>query len=231
MQRQIKLCVNVMTENSEIRGPNRYTYELIRHLDTSLFNVTLIAGIWQREVYRELENRVRVLYFDINRGKLYRALFFIFAMPCILRKHSIDVFHLPATNPLPLLSIGTKIVSTIHDTAEFIVPVRFGRLQSLYRICVELIQAHCSDGLITVSHSSKADLVKYLRVKPERIEVIHNGATALDANAMVEGLGLHIHTNYLYCMSVCWRMERMLIDWSLHLEACRLILETRLTCT
>lgn len=187
MQRRIRLCVNGMTNNGEIRGPVRYIYELVRRLDTKYFDIILVAGVWQKEIYRELESSIRVLYFSVNQGQWSRAVFFAVAMPRILRENAIDVYHLPDTNPLPLGFSGAKVVSTIHDTAEFVVPYRFGRLRSLYRIAVQRIQALRSDRLITVSHSSKADLVKYLGIKAERIEVIHNGATALVAADIANG--------------------------------------------
>jgi glycosyltransferase involved in cell wall biosynthesis len=186
MQRRIRLCVNGMADNNEIRGPVRYIYELVRRIDTNYFDIILIAGIWQKEIYRELESSIRVLYFNVKRGKWSRAAFFAFAMPRILKENAIDVYHIPDTKPLPFYS-RAKIVSTIHDAAEFVVPYRFGRFQSLYRIIVEHILARRSDALITVSHSSKADLVKYLGIKAERVEVIHIGATAFVAADTAKG--------------------------------------------
>jgi glycosyltransferase involved in cell wall biosynthesis len=187
MQRRIRLCVNGMADNSQIRGPVRYIYELVRRIDRRCFDVTLIAGIWQKEVYCELESNIRILYFDVNRGKWARALFFVFGIPRILKEQSIDVYHVPDTKPLPLFFSGVKVVSTIHDAAEFVVPFRFGRLQSLYRSVVERIQARRSNGLITVSYSSRADLVKYLGLRAERIEVIHIGATPLETDDVATG--------------------------------------------
>lgn len=168
-----------MTDNSEIRGPVRCIYEIVDRLDISRFDVILIAGAWQKDIYRELEARIRILYFDVKRGKWNRAAFFFFSVPSILKEYAIDVYHVPDTKPLPIFARRTKIVSTIHDTAEYVVPLRFGRFSSIYRKIVERMQCIRSDRIITVSHSSKSDLVKYLGVPPSRIEVIHNGTTAL----------------------------------------------------
>lgn len=187
MEPRIRVCVNGMADNNEIRGPVRYIYELVRHLDAELFNVTLIAGIWQKEIYRELEDNIRVLYFNVNRGKWSRARFFAFTVPQILKKHEIEVYHIPDTKPVPAFVSRAKIVSTIHDAAEFVVPFRFGRLQSFYRRIVERIQAQRSNGLITDSNSSKTDLVRYLGVQAERIEVIHIGATPLETARTATG--------------------------------------------
>jgi glycosyltransferase involved in cell wall biosynthesis len=168
-----------MTENDQIRGPVRYIYELVSHLDTEIFEVFLIAGIWQKGIYGPLESIVHVLYFDINQSKISRALFFIFRMPWILRSHKIGVYHIPDTNPLPLFRSKTKVVSTIHDVAEYVVPYRFAWFQSTYRRVISKIQGHYSDFLITVSETSKSDLTKYLKLDPNSIEVVYQGVTSL----------------------------------------------------
>lgn len=165
-----------MTENGEIRGPVRYIYELVNHLDSALFEIVLIAGVWQKDVYAPLSSRARVLYFDINRSRIWRALFFVFAVPLILKRHRIDVYHVPDTNPLPAFRFGAKIVSTIHDMAEYAVPYRFGKCQAMCRRFISRIQARRSHYVITVSRASRDDLVKYLHIPEGKIDVIHQGA-------------------------------------------------------
>lgn len=203
MGNRINLCVNGMTENNQIRGPVRYIYELVSHLDTAVFDVFLIAGIWQKEVYGPLESSVHVLYFDINQNKISRALFFAFGMPWILRRHNVDVYHIPDTNPLPLFRAKTKVVSTIHDAAEFVVPYRFTWFQAIYRRVISKIQGHYSDFLITVSETSKSDLAKHLKLNPDAIKVVYQGVTSLTPRTLTDKKrGRDVYERYVLYVGV-----------------------------
>lgn len=179
MNKKIRVCINGITENSEIRGPVRYIYELAAHLDTDSFEIFLIAGEWQREVYHALEDRITVRYFDIGRSKMSRAVFFSLSMPKLLHSMRIEVYHIPDTNPLPIAHSGVRIVSTIHDSAEFVVPFRFSRYQALYRRFISKRQGRGSDAVLTVSESSRQDLIKYLGIAPHLVTVTHLGVTLL----------------------------------------------------
>jgi len=176
MDKRLTLCVNGMTENDQIRGPVRYIYELLANLESAKFRIILIAGAWQKTIYKPLESQITVLYFDIGRSKIRRGLFFAFSVPWIIRQYRVDVYHIPDTNPLPIFRFGAAVVSTIHDVAEYVVPYRFGRFQAFCRRIISRLQAHGSDLVITVSKSSKADLRKYLNLSLTRIEVVYPGA-------------------------------------------------------
>lgn len=204
MSHKLKICINGITENSEIRGPVRYIYELAAHMDTSRFDIVLLAGKWQRSVYGSLEERIDVHYVDVRRSKARRALFFFWSMPKLLRRMRIDVYHIPDTNPLPLSRGGARIVSTIHDSAEYVVPFRFSKFQALYRRVISKIQAHGSDAVITVSESSRRDLVKYLKIAPEVVTVTPLGVTPLadGIRALPMADSVTIHSQYILYVGV-----------------------------
>ena len=175
----MRVCINGIAENKGIRGPIRYIYELVDHINEGEFTIFLLAGEWQRDIYRELENKVNVIYVDIKTGKVARALYLMFFVQKLLKKLEIDVYHLPDTNPLPVIRKNIHIVSTIHDCAEYVVPNRFSFIQSLYRRLISRYQAKHSDLIITVSNSSKNDIVKYHGVAEEKVKVIYNGVSIL----------------------------------------------------
>jgi glycosyltransferase involved in cell wall biosynthesis len=176
---KMKLVINGITENNEVRGPVRYIFELAASLNTDEFDVTLLAGEWQRSVYAKLEERLHVHYVDIRRDKVSRALFCCFGVPKLLRQFGAEVHHIPDTNPMPIGRYPARIVSTIHDSAEFVVPHRFSRMQAAYRRLISRWQAHASDKIITVSESSRQQLVKYLGVNPAKITVTPLGVRPL----------------------------------------------------
>lgn len=176
---KLRICVNGMTENNQIRGPVRYIYEIVANMSVDKFDIFLIAGEWQKDIYGPLENKVKVLYYDINRSKVSRALFFMFYMPWFLNSSEIDLYHIPDTNPLPIVKGKVKIVSTVHDCAEYVVPHRFSYIQSFYRRVISRLQVKFSDIVITVSQSSKDDILKYHNVLKDEVVVIYNGVTKI----------------------------------------------------
>lgn len=176
-ENRARICINGMTENEQIRGPVRYIFELVNNLPQQKYEIYFIAGEWQKDVYRGIENKAKVKYFSLNKSKISRALFFMFYMPYFLLVNRISVYHIPDTNPLPIFSFSTKLISTIHDSAEYVIPFRFSKYQAFARRIISRLQAKYSDLIITVSESSKKDIVKYLRVPQEKIEVVYNGVT------------------------------------------------------
>ena len=190
---KMRICVNGMTENNQIRGPVRYIYEIVANMPVDKFDIFLIAGKWQKDIYGPLEKKVKVVYFDINRSKVSRALFFMFYMPWFLKLSKIDLYHIPDTNPIPIVKGRVQIVSTVHDCAEYVVPHRFSYIQSFYRRVISRLQVKFSDIVITVSHSSKDDILKYHNLLQNKVVVIYNGVTKIiDDKIELEGAATYI---------------------------------------
>ena len=66
-------------------------------------------------------------------------------------------------------------VVTIHDLIEYNVPGKFSRIRMFYRkrICDPLMACR-SDYILTVSESSRNDIINYLHVKLEKVAVTPN---------------------------------------------------------
>lgn len=177
----------------EISGIGTYTLELIRHLaqadaenDYTLF-------------FSDPEARDRTLA-DLAPARDGRftsitlpfGLFSIanqLRMPAMLRSLGIDVFH--STNymiPLPAFPRdrpgGIKCIVTLHDLIPLVFPEyvprsRKKRLFPVYRMLM-LEVARRSDAIITVSRSSREDILKHLRIPDahaDRVIVIPEGVS------------------------------------------------------
>jgi glycosyltransferase involved in cell wall biosynthesis len=82
------------------------------------------------------------------------------------------------TGSTPLLLTGARRVATIHDVIPYIYPETSTTLDRLiYRVWLPLAVRRLN-AIITDSQQSKRDIVKYLRVKPEKITVISIAAAA-----------------------------------------------------
>lgn len=68
-------------------------------------------------------------------------------------------------------------ITTIHDLSFFVNKHWFSFLYRLYyKIMTPLLVKHCT-AIITVSEFSKKEIIKYLKVKPEKITVIYNAVS------------------------------------------------------
>jgi glycosyltransferase involved in cell wall biosynthesis len=91
-------------------------------------------------------------------------------------RERIDLLHCPYwTNPL--WSPWPTIV-TIHDVIQFVLPEYAWRKISRVYFSIVSRSARRADAIITVSECSKRDIVKLLRLPPERIHVISNAVDA-----------------------------------------------------
>ncbi len=107
-------------------------------------------------------------------GKLAPGIWRVAGVAGQARSDQIAIFHgLSNELPIRLNSAGVKSVVTIHD-------VIFERFPELYRSHDRLIYrfktrhaCRAASAIVAVSQQSKADLVEFFRVEPERVRVIY----------------------------------------------------------
>jgi glycosyltransferase involved in cell wall biosynthesis len=98
-----------------------------------------------------------------------------FWLPRILERHRVGVLHGPATL-IPLRRADYATVVTIHDLVAFLFPDTIPRKYGMYMRWLLRHVVRRADRIISVSHNTKNDLVKILRVNPDKITVIHEAA-------------------------------------------------------
>lgn len=93
-----------------------------------------------------------------------------------LKKDKPDVLWMPMHNMPILRRRGMKTVVTIHDLAFKYFPKTFTKKDLCKINLLTKIAVSYADKIITVSESSKKDILKfYPSVKPEKIKVIYHG--------------------------------------------------------
>ncbi|MCG8431391.1 MAG: glycosyltransferase family 4 protein [Candidatus Omnitrophica bacterium] len=92
------------------------------------------------------------------------------ALPAMLARNRIAVYHAPAGYTLPRFTRAKRIF-TIHDLRSLKISDRTypQDIRSLRR------SAHVADVCITISEVSKKDIVEHLEVGPEKVRVVYNG--------------------------------------------------------
>jgi len=94
-------------------------------------------------------------------------------VPLALRRGRIDLFHAPHYVVSPLTSCPTVV--TIHDCIHLRFPQYLpNRAAYVYARAMMAQAARRARRILTVSHASKEDIQRYLRVPAAKIEVIYN---------------------------------------------------------
>lgn len=91
----------------------------------------------------------------------------------LLKKYKCDLAYIPNFTLLLWKTVPTIV--TIHDLIEFNVPEKFSKARMMYRkFLADPLMAKRSDHILTVSQSSYNDIVKYLKVNPNKITITPN---------------------------------------------------------
>ncbi|QEM66877.1 glycosyltransferase family 4 protein [Geobacter sp. FeAm09] len=94
-----------------------------------------------------------------------------FMFPLIILRERADIVYIP--NFSPLLFKVRPTVSVIYDTIEFKLHNKFSKLRTLYRQFIVPRMAKLSDHIITISESSKRDIIELFRVDEKKITVAY----------------------------------------------------------
>ncbi len=96
-------------------------------------------------------------------------------LPRRLRQLHIDVLHSPH-HTTPLLFCGRRRVVTFHDLTFFLLPERYPSTRRLYFQTMTRRSARVADAIITPSEAVRQDVMRILRVPPERVFVTPEAA-------------------------------------------------------
>lgn len=87
-----------------------------------------------------------------------------------LRSIQSDIYHLPNTSPL--FVHGCPTVASIHDLQEFKIR-KYSLLRTVYRRLANYQMSRRADLILTLSNSSKQDIVQILGVDPSKVRVVY----------------------------------------------------------
>lgn len=156
-----RVLVDVLLQLSELYPQD--TYVVFKNYDFDDFSVL------------EKCPNVKLVNTSVSKNSsLKNIIWHQWAFQKMLKKHSCDIAYIP--NFSLLLWKARPTVVTIHDLIEYNVPEKFGKLRMMYRKIADPLLAHRSDYVLTVSQSSKRDIIKYLHVKESKITVTPNAS-------------------------------------------------------
>jgi glycosyltransferase involved in cell wall biosynthesis len=101
-------------------------------------------------------------------------------LPYFVKKYKIDLLHLPAGNRRLVLFKNCKIITTVHDLSQFNVKEKYDVFRMLYVKRILPLLTKKINKIISVSKNTKKDVVKYWKIKEDKISVIPNGIDFFD---------------------------------------------------
>jgi glycosyltransferase involved in cell wall biosynthesis len=165
-----KIFINGAVLSAKRHGISRYTYQLLRHLDkidTGSFEFSVFTG-------KRIDEFEKLSQMEIDvTGTLKRLSWDVEGFPRRAKIKGADAVHAPDKGPL--FRKGIPTVATIHDLLPYLYPEERPFLNRKYWQLSIKRQAKLADALITVSHSTKQDLVEMFDISEEKITVTHLG--------------------------------------------------------
>jgi len=170
----VRIGIEVRTLEQNRSGFERYLRGLLENL----------AGIDDRNEYllysdHPIDEQGLALSpnfsFKVVGKKFHSQIWTNYTLPLEVRRDNLDIFHFPDSSVW--FRKAKKTIVTLHDIS----PVLFPELQMASREMLYYFRFLCrlikrkADLIITDSEKSKSDIVNYLKVKEERVRVIHLG--------------------------------------------------------
>ena len=152
-------------------GINTYIYHLLRAIGQIDSSHRFTAFVGERR-FREERLAVRRAAWPTERPWV-RILWEQLALPAILRRAEVDLLHAMAF-VAPLWAPCPYVV-TVYDLSFLRYPEAFRPFNRWYLSRFTPISVRRARRVIAISESTRRDLVAWLHVPPERVDVVHCG--------------------------------------------------------
>ncbi|MBT63184.1 MAG: glycosyl transferase family 1 [Puniceicoccaceae bacterium] len=175
MSQRIKILLSAGMIQSGLSGVGRYVVELanrMRSFDTIDLH---IAGFdADRALFPDFDDAHWLSIPASATSGVKNVLWHQVKLPRLLRQHGYDLLHIPSYRRIVACPKIPQLV-TIHDCAPFRLRDKYGLLRGLFGRQLSPWLARRCNAVISVSHFTKQDLVKFYKLPSEQIEVVHNG--------------------------------------------------------
>lgn len=137
-------------------------------------NVDLI--VLKSDAVRFSSSGMKIITVPDFLGKpLFNMLWHLFILPFIIKRKKYDMIFLPAANRRVMAFYPYFTLSTVHDLSQFNVKGKYDFLRTAYIQKILPFFLKRSDRFIAVSRCTKNDMVKYLKINEDKIDVLYNG--------------------------------------------------------
>ena len=160
------IYINGRFLSQRITGIQRYAYEICCALQQIGVACTILAPTDIREEYDLTDLTVEVI--DGKGSHWWEQV----TLPRYMRRHHDGQLLLSLSGLNPLLY--NRNILTIHDISYLLRPRSYSLAYCLYYRFMTPLVAKRAKKIITVSQCSKQEIVKYLHLQPDQIEVVYS---------------------------------------------------------
>jgi len=172
----MRIAFNAQLLSAPRFGIWTYVFNLLNglhELDTAN-DYTVFSSSDKTDIFKSRFNVIRSS-FDTS-APYTRILWEHLAMPFILNRNDIDIFHNP-DHVLPILPVKAKKIITVHDLSFYKFPGTFPFMKRNYKRVLTPRSVRLADKIIAVSSSTKEDIVELFGIDRKKIEVVHIGVS------------------------------------------------------
>ena len=184
-QISMRVVIDAINDNADLRGPDRYLIGLLRGLAARPggHDYVVLHAPWQTFFHGlGLPGCFRFQVCRPPRGRLRRVLWHALRLRTVVQQAGADVVHLPNVIFAPALGVPTLM--TVHDLAHFRSPEKFGLFRGYLQRGLIRMAVRLADRLIAVSEFTRCDLHRILRLPDGKTVVIGEaGPEPLDLQA------------------------------------------------
>jgi len=156
-------------------GISRYIVSLLQQFESLASDMTIDVMVYKSELDVFLpagSKKLRPIEFPDSLKPPVRNIFWHQAsLPGLCRREGYDVMFLPAANRRSALRLPCPMVGTVHDFSSIHVAGKYDPSRMFYIRQVLPFLIRRLDHVLTVSESSRRDIISYARVPAERVTV------------------------------------------------------------
>ncbi|MBF0407935.1 MAG: glycosyltransferase family 4 protein [Candidatus Riflebacteria bacterium] len=174
----MKIGITTFGCDSGKSGIGRYLIELLNELANLKTEHTFEILVYnsEKEIFIPQNSGFKALTFPESiRSPLVNNIWHQIFPPLIAARRNFDVLFLPAGNRRLVFRAPCPVVATVHDFSSLHVPQKYDKARIFYIKKVLPMLMRQMTSIITVSESSKRDIVEYARVPDEKTTIIHHG--------------------------------------------------------
>jgi len=169
----MRIAINTLAMKSKLHGVGNYIKNLVRSLSRrdAENDYLLFASKENISHLKGLPANFQIVLAPAGPAK--KIFWEQSILPAKLKKYSVDLYHGPAF-AVPFIKTCPQVV-TIHDASFTLTPERHPLYRRLYyRATVPAVMRN-ADAIITVSQSTKSDLLQLASIPPEKILAVPLG--------------------------------------------------------
>jgi glycosyltransferase involved in cell wall biosynthesis len=175
----MKIGISAFAADAGKSGISQYMINVLQRLprlDTAVRCVIFVPAA-ERALFEPAPSGTEIISVaDWMAHPVASILWHLCLYPLLLKRHHCDCAFLPAGNRRLGLWYGVPSVSTIHDLSQLHVEGKYDPLRMFYIRRVLPLMMQRLTRLVSVSKSTRRDLVKHAGIQPEHIRVAYNGA-------------------------------------------------------